>query len=73
MALRDGRTAYVAVHDPAAQPPVVTVPWHPADGRVAGSAGRGPDADGGGTGARYEQVVTSDPNPVTFVRPAPDA
>lgn len=69
----DGRTAYGAAHDLAAQPPVATVPWDPAGGRVAGTAGRGPGADCGETGARFEQVVTSDPNPVTSVGPAPDA
>jgi hypothetical protein len=68
----DGQTAYVVVHDPAAQQPVRTVPWSPADGRVAGSAGRGPDPAGGGTGATYEQVVidADGGGPVTFVRPA---
>lgn len=67
----DGATAYVAVHDPAARAPVRTEPWAPDDGRVAGSAGRGPDGAGGGTGARYEQVVIDEDAPVTFVRPAP--
>lgn len=68
----DGQTAYVAVHDPAVQHPVRTVAWSPGDGRVAGSAGRGPDLAGGGTGATYEQVVidTDGGGPVTFVRPA---
>jgi hypothetical protein len=81
----DGQTCYVAVHDPAAGRPVPavpirtvpirTVPWDPSDGRVAGSAGRGPDARGGGTGARYEQVILDGTGggPVTFVRPARDA
>lgn len=68
----DGQTAYVAVHDPAVQPPIRTVPWSLADGRVAGSAGHGPDPAGGGTGATYEQVVVDADGggPVTFVRPA---
>jgi hypothetical protein len=68
----DGQTGYVAVHDPAVQPPVPTVPWSPGDDRVAASAGRGPDAAGGGTGARYEQVIVDADGggPVTFVRPA---
>lgn len=68
----DEQTAYVAVHDPAAQQPVRTVPWSLADGRVAGSAGHGPDPAGGGTGATYEQVIldAGDSGPVTFVRPA---
>ncbi|MGH3285784.1 MAG: hypothetical protein ACRDPD_14040 [Streptosporangiaceae bacterium] len=68
----DGQTAYVAVHDPAVQQPVPTVPWSPEDGRVAGSAGRGPDPASGGTGAKYEQVVldAAGGGPVTFVRPA---
>jgi hypothetical protein len=67
----DGQTAYVAIHDPAAQQPVRTVPWSPQDGRVAGSAGRGPDPAGSGTGATYEQVVldADGGGPVTFVRP----
>lgn len=66
----DGSTAFVAVHDPSVQAPVKTVAWDPDDGRVAGSVGRGPDAAGGGTGARYEQVVVDGDAPVTFVRPA---
>jgi hypothetical protein len=68
----DKQTAYVAVHDPVSQQPVRTVPWSPEDGRVAGSAGRGPDPAGDGTGATYEQVVidTDGGGPVTFVRPA---
>lgn len=68
----DGQTAYVAVHDPAVQQPVRTVPWSPQDGRVAGSAGRGPGPADGGTGGTYEQVVidADGGGPVTFVRPA---
>jgi hypothetical protein len=66
----DGDTAFVAVHDCAVQAPVRTEPWSLADGRVAGAAGRGPDEAGGGTGARYEQVVVDGDAPVTFVRPA---
>jgi hypothetical protein len=71
----DGQTAYVAVHDPAAQAPMRTVPWDPADGRVVGSAGRGPGARDGGVGARYEQVILDGAGggPITFVRPASDA
>lgn len=71
----DGQTAYVAVHDPADAAPVPVVPWDPADGRVAGSAGRGPDASGGGVGAPYEQVIVdgAGDGPVTFVRPARDS
>lgn len=80
----DGQAAYVAVHDPAAQAlvppgPINTVPWDPADGRVIGSAGRGPDGRNGGTGARYEQVILDGDVdgdggvPITFVRPARDA
>jgi hypothetical protein len=70
----DGQTAYVAVHNPAVQHPVRTVPWSPQDGRVAASAGRGPDPADGGTGATYEQVVidADGRGPVTFVRPAVD-
>lgn len=70
----DGQTAYVAVHDPAVQVPVKTVPWNPEDGRVAGSAGRGPDRSSG-TGAEYEQaVVDADGGgPITFVRLAAGA
>jgi hypothetical protein len=68
----NGQKAYVAVHDPAVQQPVRTVPWSPQDGRVAGSAGHGPDPVDGGTGATYEQVVidADGGGPVTFVRPA---
>jgi hypothetical protein len=71
----DGPTAYVAVHDPAGQQPVRTVPWSLADGRVAGSAGHGPDPASGGTGATYEQVIldADGGGPVTFVRPASTA
>lgn len=76
----DGQTAYVAVHDPtvhdhAVRAPVPTVAWDPTDGRVIGSAGRGPDARNGGTGARYEQVILDGDGggPITFVRPARDA
>ena len=72
----DGQTAYVAVHDPATQAPVRTVPWDAVkDGRVLSSVGRGPDADSGGTGATYEQVVVAaaGAGPITFVRPADNA
>lgn len=72
----DGSTALVAVHDLAEQRPVGTVAWNlHRDGQVAGSAGRGPDAVGGGTGARYEQVVVDADGcgPVMFIRLAAGA
>ena len=69
----DADTAYVAVHDPAASGMVATVPWAPADGRVA--AARGPAPADGGVGARYEQIIISGTGsgPITFVRPVRDA
>lgn len=79
----DGDDAYVAVHDMARQGPGThpvsaserTVPWALDDGRVVASAGRGPGLDGGGVGARYEQVIAggTDTAPITFVHPAPAA
>jgi hypothetical protein len=75
----DDGTAFVAVLDcadggelPGA---VRTLPWPAGDGRVAASQGRGPDRQGGGVGAAYEQVVVDGigdgTGPVTFIRPAP--
>jgi hypothetical protein len=66
----DGGTAYVAVHQPSAEPPGATaagsatgaaayprrtLAWAEADLRVA--ARRGPSAAHGGPGAAYEQIV----------------
>jgi hypothetical protein len=50
------------------------VPWALDDGRIAASAGRGPGPDGGGAGARYEQVIVGGigDGPITFLRPVAD-
>lgn len=70
----DGDDAYVAVHDMTAAGPVPerTVPWAVDDLRVAASTGRGPGPEGGGVGARYEQVIVGgiETGPIAFVRPA---
>jgi hypothetical protein len=79
----DGGTAFVAVHEEAAAPAgpgglgsdnARTLPWSPVDGRVTGSRGRGPSAEGGGVGAAYDQIVIDGigdgAGPVTFLRPA---
>lgn len=67
----DGDVAYVAVHDATASRLAGVVPWSPADGRVAASAGRGPGPERGGVGAGYEQVIVGGVGcgPITFVRP----
>lgn len=62
--------AYVAVHQMPGTSLENTVPWSPADGRIAASAGRGAGPDAGGVCARYEQVVVGgiETGPIVFVR-----
>lgn len=70
----DGGTALIAVHHPEESSNTgTTLPWSPADGRIAASNGRGPASQDGGVGAAYQQIVVDGiddgTGPITFLRP----